>query len=149
MTLFSVIWRTPCSLKPVRRIVERSHMTDRGGDMQEQQQQRDEQGTWTAPAGERRRADHMADMLELAAQADPPMEAYRACAESVRMLLAPHIEGEAEINSVTAAIMTCAQDYALAMARISMEARATYRDGATQSPEPPGSESTREPLADS
>jgi hypothetical protein len=64
------------------------------------------------------------------AQADPPMEAYRKCERMVRGLIAPYVAGEPEVNSLAAAIMTCAQDYALTMARFYMESRATLGDSA-------------------
>jgi hypothetical protein len=59
---------------------------------------------------------------------DPPMDAYRKCERAVRELLSQFLQGEPEINSVAAAVMTCAQDYALTMARFYRQARETHGD---------------------
>jgi hypothetical protein len=72
------------------------------------------------------------DARALQLQSDPPMEAYRKCELAIRGLLAPYVDGDAELNSIAAAIMTCAQDYALTMARFYLESRATLAD----SPDP-------------
>ena len=77
-----------------------------------------------------------AEMPGTGPQSDPPMEAYRKCERIVRGLIAPYVAGEPEVNSIAAAIMTCAQDYALAMARFYMEARANQGDPAAPPPPP-------------
>lgn len=59
-------------------------------------------------------------------QTDPPMEAYRKCEKAVRELLSQFVQGEAEAHSLAAAVMTCAQDYALTMARFYREARESH-----------------------